>query len=163
MFLSKSADLRFVEAMDRTVALVGPGTGCAPFRSFLYHAHATSLQAERFLFVGNRSAQDYIYASDWNHFVQHKTLTHLFAAFSRDDTTTANYVGDLIRENPSLILRLLSSDATFFVCGSAGVHQNVLAALLDVIHMHGGKSRQEADALLHSLVESGRIVSEVWN
>lgn len=66
--------------------MIGPGTGVAPFRSFIYEAVAKECgDAETLhLYFGARNRfGDFHFVDDWNHLVADGKLS-LFTAFSRD-------------------------------------------------------------------------------
>lgn len=72
--------------------MIGPGTGCSPFRSYIQdqvHGEESDSSAaaekELCLFFGCRSSQsDFFFADEWLPLHQRGALRHLFCAFSRD-------------------------------------------------------------------------------
>lgn len=68
--------------------MVGPGTGLAPFRSFILHRHLESKKTgakpgEMVLYFGcRRSDQDYLYGKDLEAWAKEGIIT-LHTAFSR--------------------------------------------------------------------------------
>ena len=79
---------------DRPIIMVGPGTGVAPFRSFLFHRRATGAKGRAWLFFGHRrEAQDFFYRDELNGFLRDGTLTRLSLAWSREGASKV-YVQD---------------------------------------------------------------------
>lgn len=114
------------------VIMVGPGTGVAPFRSFVAEMHhlraqLSQMDALRFpkmiLFFGCRHSQkDYLYEDDWRTYVSQGTLSMMVTAFSRDQEAKV-YVQHRIREHGSALVRLLTvENAHVYVCGYVGVN-----------------------------------------
>lgn len=68
--------------------MVGPGTGCSPFRAFIDEERISwtrdNVQRQLSLFFGCRSkSKDFFFAEEWLPLQQEDRL-NLFCAFSRD-------------------------------------------------------------------------------
>ena len=62
--------------------MVGPGTGCAPFRSMIAERHG--IVSDLVLFFGCRNeSKDFFFKSEWTE-MKDKNELQLFVAFSRD-------------------------------------------------------------------------------
>ena len=80
------------------IVMVGPGTGVAPFRSFLLHRRAMQASGKAWLFFGHqRQACDFFYRDEFEAFLPGGTLTRLSTAWSRDGDKKV-YVQDRMRE-----------------------------------------------------------------
>ncbi|CAI8025626.1 NADPH-dependent diflavin oxidoreductase 1 [Geodia barretti] len=67
------------------LVMVGPGTGCAPFRALLEERNSQG-ESANMLFFGCRSATaDHFFATEWSEMVATGMLT-LYTAFSRDQS-----------------------------------------------------------------------------
>ena len=65
--------------------MVGPGTGVAPFRAFLFDRKATGATGKNWLFFGHqRSDCDFFYRDELNALKTSGLLTRLSLAWSRD-------------------------------------------------------------------------------
>ena len=65
--------------------MVGPGTGIAPFRSFLWQRHAMKAPGKSWLFFGHqREATDFFYRDELANLAASGALTRLSTAWSRD-------------------------------------------------------------------------------
>ena len=79
------------------IIMVGPGTGIAPFRSFLWHRQATKARGKAWLFFGHqREATDFFYRDEFEGFLAQGRLTKL-TTWSRDGAQKI-YVQDRMRE-----------------------------------------------------------------
>lgn len=69
---------------ETPVIMIGPGTGCAPFRSYIGDQMLDGECAELCLFFGCRSqSKDFFFAQEWLPLKERGSL-QLFCAFSRD-------------------------------------------------------------------------------
>ena len=79
--------------------MVGPGTGIAPFRSFIEERAVTKATGKTWLFFGDQhAATDYIYQDELEQYQKEGVLTKLDTAFSRD-TAQKVYVQNKMIEN----------------------------------------------------------------
>lgn len=162
IYLHKSPSFRLVEH-DRSIVMIGPGTGVAPFRAFLEERRAAGAKGKSWLFFGSRHrATDFLYQRDFESMVADKTLTRLDLAFSRDQDHKI-YVQHRMREQGADLYRFIDEGAVIYVCGDA--HQmapDVNAALVEVISREGGVSVEAARARLEQMIESGRYQKDVY-
>ncbi|XP_076454641.1 NADPH-dependent diflavin oxidoreductase 1-like [Babylonia areolata] len=159
----KAGTIAFPQDPATPVVMVGPGTGVAPFRSYI-HERAASGFGGSYLFFGCRGAdRDFYCRREWEALEQKNMLT-LFTAFSRDQEAKI-YVQDRILENGELIWRLLQEEAaSFFIAGNAKrMPDDVRAIVKTVIQQQGQRSEPEADAYLQSLERSRRWQLEAWS
>ncbi len=98
--------------------MVGPGTGVAPFRSFLFERDKLGHRGDTWLFFGARNQScDALYGSELEQLVTSGTLTRLDLAWSRDQGGC--YVQDRLRANADDIFAWLERGAHIYVCGDA--------------------------------------------
>jgi sulfite reductase (NADPH) flavoprotein alpha-component len=145
------------------IIMVGPGTGVAPFRSFLHERMATKASGRNWLFFGHqRSACDFFYEDELNAMKATGLLTRLSLAWSRDGDQKF-YVQDRMREVGRDLWAWLSEGAHFYVCGDAKrMAKDVERALVDIVAEHGGRSTDEAIAFLADLKKQGRYQQDVY-
>ena len=68
------------------IIMIGPGTGIAPFRAFLYERMATKAPGKNCLFFGHQKRDfDFFYEDELTGMKAAGVLTHLYLAWSRDD------------------------------------------------------------------------------
>ncbi|ELU06663.1 hypothetical protein CAPTEDRAFT_168710 [Capitella teleta] len=148
---------------DAPVIMVGPGTGCAPFRS-LIHERAHQGLSGALLFFGCRYQQkDFLCAREWQRLEEAGAL-RVVTAFSRDQEDKI-YVQHKITECGSLIWDLLSKQgAWFYVAGNAkNMPDSVRDALKKAAMTHGRLSEKDACNFLLDLDKSGRYQAETWS
>ncbi len=86
IYIQPNKKFRLPKQSDAPVIMIGPGTGIAPFRSFLHECHALGSTGRNWLFFGERSAAtDFLYRDELEAMHKDKHLTRLDLAFSRDE------------------------------------------------------------------------------
>ncbi|KAL0277497.1 UNVERIFIED_CONTAM: hypothetical protein PYX00_004752 [Menopon gallinae] len=148
------------------VIMIGPGTGVAPFRSYINEMVAIGKASSDnlILFFGCRYKDaDFHHAHEWLKLQNENKLT-LFTAFSRDQENKV-YVQHLIVENGLLVWELLSKrNAFIFIAGSSkNMPQGVRDAFYKVAQVHGGLDDVSAEKYLQGLERSGKYQTETWS
>ena len=145
------------------VIMVGPGTGIAPFRSFLWHRHAQKAPGKAWLFFGHqREATDFYYRDELDTLSRSGALTRLSTAWSRDGDTKV-YVQDRMREAGPELWAWLKSGAHFYVCGDAKrMAKDVETAIADIAEAHGHMSAAGAKDFISELKAAGRYQADVY-
>lgn len=148
---------------DTPIIMIGPGTGVAPFRSFMQEREERGARGPNWLFFGDQHfLTDFLYQTEWLSWRKSGLLTHLDVAFSRDQTEKI-YVQHRIREKSIEIWNWLQDGATIYVCGDAdNMAPDVNEALLDIISEHGQKSRDDATEYLRQLTRDKRYQRDVY-
>eukprot|EP00306_Pavlova_sp_CCMP459_P015741 CAMPEP_0185201602 /NCGR_PEP_ID=MMETSP1140-20130426/49482_1 /TAXON_ID=298111 /ORGANISM="Pavlova sp., Strain CCMP459" /LENGTH=266 /DNA_ID=CAMNT_0027768993 /DNA_START=1 /DNA_END=801 /DNA_ORIENTATION=+ len=180
-------ELRLPKSLATPIIMVGPGTGVAPFISFLYErraaakaqgAGAAARLGPAHLFFGcQHRVGDFLFDKELVRLQEDGSLTQLHTAFSRDAMDTAasgewrnvrlnvNYVQDLFYMSAPEIARLITKEgAHLYICGdgramAADVHRELVATLQNEC---GFASAVEADTLLSGLATEGRYTREIW-
>ena len=147
----------------RPIIMVGPGTGVAPFRSFLWHRRMIKAAGKAWLFFGHQhEATDFFYRDELEGFLSSRTLTKLSTAWSRDGARKV-YVQDRMREAGAELWAWLRSGAHFYVCGDAKrMAKDVETALAQIATTHGNMSESVANDFVAKLEASGRYQADVY-
>lgn len=145
------------------IIMIGPGTGVAPFRSFVAERKATGAKGKNWLFFGDQHLRtDFLYQSEWLHMRREGTLQRLDVAWSRDGAEKV-YVQNRIRENGRELYDWLEQGAHLYVCGDASrMAPDVHHALAGVIGDIGGHAPEESLHYLSDLVRQGRYQRDVY-
>lgn len=148
---------------DAPVIMVGPGTGIAPFRSFIEDRAATGAKGKNWLFFGDQHfTTDFLYQLEWQQYLKDGVLSRLDTAFSRDQEEKI-YVQTRMLEAGKDLYDWLENGASFYVCGDASRMANdVHQALLAIVATHGGKSAEEAEAYIKKLQKDRRYCRDVY-
>jgi len=145
------------------VIMVGPGTGVAPFRSFVMDRATRGAAGRNWLFFGDqRRDTDFLYADEWADYLKSGVLTRLDLAFSRDQAAKV-YVQDRMRENAAELWKWLQAGAYFYVCGDAKrMAKDVDATLHAIVAEQGGLSPEAAVDWVKQLKKDGRYQRDVY-
>jgi len=141
------------------VVLVGPGTGVAPFRSFILEDKKNGRPCSLFFGCRNKDA-DFFFSKEWS---DNKFL-HLVTAFSRDQEDKI-YVQHRIEENHELLCDLiLKNNGWFYVAGnSKNMPTQVKDALVSAIASeHGLGNLEEAKKHVEKMEINSKYQTETW-
>jgi len=163
VYVHKAHGFTLPQDDNTPIIMVGPGTGIAPFRSFLFHRQATRGQGRTWLFFGHqREAQDFFYRDELHAFLLDGTLTRLSAAWSRDGAHKV-YVQDRMLQAGPELWSWLKAGANFYVCGDAKrMAKDVEAALTDISAKAGQMSHAAACDFIAELRATGRYQADVY-
>jgi len=150
-------------AADKDIIMIGPGTGIAPFRSFLAERDSTGASGRNWLFFGDQKfASDFLYQTEFQNWVQTGVLNKINVAFSRDQQHKI-YVQHKILRHGAEFYEWLQSGAYIYICGAKEpMSADVENAILEVIRQFGNKKDNEAVAYLEKLKEEGRYMKDVY-
>jgi len=148
---------------DKAIIMVGPGTGIAPFRSFLQQREAEQAKGRNWLFFGNPNFNtDFLYQTELQKHLKSGLLTQIDVAFSRDQEQKI-YVQDRLRENAAQVWQWLEQGAFFYVCGDMSrMAKEVELALLQIIEQQGNNTQSQAKEYLKQLKKQARYQRDVY-
>ena len=163
VYLQKAHGFALPDDPAKPIIMVGPGTGIAPFRSFLWQRQAVQAPGKCWLFFGHqRQTTDFLYRQELEALSEAGTLTRLSTAWSRDGDRKV-YVQDRMREAGAELWSWLEEGAHFYVCGDAKrMAKDVDTALAAIAVAHGGKSESGARDFLAGLRATGRYQADVY-
>jgi sulfite reductase (NADPH) flavoprotein alpha-component len=163
IFLHANAQFRLPEDTSAPVIMIGPGTGIAPFRSFLEERQALGETGDNWLFFGEQREQlDFLYREQLQAMHKDGVLTHLDTAFSRDQARKI-YVQDRMQERAADLYAWLERGAYFYVCGDATrMAKDVETALLDVIAKGSNGTLDHAAEYLSNMKKQKRYQRDVY-
>lgn len=162
-YFSPNKSFKIPENGDLPIIMVGPGTGIAPFRSFLEAREMTGATGDNWLFFGDRNAStDFIYREEVEAMQASGLLTKLSLAFSRDQEEKI-YVQTRMKEQGAELFAWLERGGYFYICGDAyRMAKDVDKALHEIVAEHGNMSEDEATAYVNQLKKDKRYVRDVY-
>lgn len=148
---------------DASMIMIGPGTGIAPFRSFLHERRALGHKGRNWLFFGERSAAtDFLYRDELSSMHSDGHLTRLNTAFSRDQKERI-YVQHRMSENSGALWAWLQEGASVYVCGDAKkMAKDVHATLCFIAESEGGMTVEQAQEYVASIKDQHRYHRDVY-
>ncbi|MBL7477576.1 MULTISPECIES: assimilatory sulfite reductase (NADPH) flavoprotein subunit [Bacillus] len=163
VFIQPNKNFKLPENPEAPIIMVGPGTGVAPFRSFMQKREETGAPGKSWMFFGDQHfVTDFLYQTEWQKWLSDGVLTKMDVAFSRD-TEEKVYVQHRMLEHSKELFEWLEEGAAFYVCGDKNnMAKDVQNALLEIIEKEGGKSREEAEAYLAEMKKQKRYQRDVY-
>ncbi len=163
-FIKAGLGFRLPEPADETpIIMCGPGTGIAPFRSFLQERQATGAKGKAWLLFGEiNRATCFFYEKEWDAYLADGTLSRIDTAFSRDQAQKL-YVQHRMLENSRTVYDWLEQGAIFYVCGDATrMATDVDNALREIVAKEGGKSPEQVNEYMEALKTAKRYRRDVY-
>lgn len=163
VYVQRNDNFKLPTDPQTPLIMIGPGTGIAPFRSFLEEREELNCEGETWLFFGDQHyVTDFLYQVEWQQWLENGTLTRMDVAFSRD-TEEKVYVQHKMIEKSRELYEWLEKDAVIYVCGdekhmATDVH-NTLAIILEE---EGGMSPLEAENYLTEMQKQKRYQRDVY-
>jgi sulfite reductase (NADPH) flavoprotein alpha-component len=150
-------------APEKDVIMIGPGTGIAPFRSFLAERDSIGATGKNWLFFGDQHfTTDFLYQTEIQAWAQTGVLTRVNTAFSRDQTQKV-YVQHRMLQQAAGLFQWLESGAHLYLCGAKEpMSVDVENTLLEIIRKEGSRTPAQAAGYLDELKETGRFAKDVY-
>jgi sulfite reductase (NADPH) flavoprotein alpha-component len=148
---------------DKDIIMIGPGTGIAPFRSFLFHRDTEGATGKNWLFFGDHYfATDFLYQSELLSLFDTGSLTKINTAFSRDQKEKL-YVQHRMLQQSKELFNWIESGAHLYICGCKDrMAKDVEHTLIEIISNEGSLSEAAAVEYLDKLEEEGRFAKDVY-
>ncbi|WP_100753824.1 assimilatory sulfite reductase (NADPH) flavoprotein subunit [Vibrio salilacus] len=163
VFVENNNNFKLPQDDNTPMIMIGPGTGIAPFRSFIQDRDNRDAQGKNWLFFGDRTfTQDFLYQVEWQKYLKSGVLNRLDVAFSRDQGEKV-YVQHRILENAQQVWQWIQQGAYIYVCGDATrMAKDVHEALVHVVEQQGQLSRDDAEEFINELRKAKRYQRDVY-
>ncbi len=147
-------------ADDQNIIMIGPGTGVAPFRCFVWERDATGASGKNWLFFSNKNfTTDFYYQTEWQDWFGTGVLTNINVAFANQH----QHITQKIAEQGDQLFSWLQNGASLYLCGEKEpLSKEIETSLLQVFQKCGGKTTDEAIAFFDELKASGRYMKDVY-
>ncbi|MGY6211699.1 assimilatory sulfite reductase (NADPH) flavoprotein subunit [Cytobacillus firmus] len=163
VFIQHNENFKLPENPETPIIMVGPGTGIAPFRSFMQEREENGAEGKSWLFFGDQHfVTDFLYQTEWQKWLMDGVLSKLDVAFSRDDDEKV-YVQHRMQENSRELFQWLEQGAAVYICGDEkNMAHDVHNTLIDIIEKEGGMSREQAAEYLADMQKNKRYQRDVY-
>lgn len=161
------AGFRLPQDASVPLIMIGPGTGLAPFRSFLQERatqkrEGATLGPAMLFFGCRRPDQDFLYADELKAHAA-DGIVELHTAFSRMEGQTKTYVQDLVRAQQDRVWSLIEAGAIVYICGDGGkMEPDVKRALVEIYCARKNASQEQGEAWINEMGAGNRYVLDVW-
>ena len=154
---------------EQPVIMSGLGTGLAPFKAIVEEKMWQMQQGMKigkiFLFLGSRhKREEYLFGELWEAYKDAGIITHIGAAFSRDQPQKI-YIQDRIREClDELKKAFVDEEGSFYLCGPTWPVPDITKALQDILAADAEEKNIKIDLnnAIEELKESSRYILEVY-
>ncbi|GJC89645.1 sulfite reductase [NADPH] flavoprotein component [Colletotrichum liriopes] len=165
----KPSVMKLPTSSKAPLIMAGLGTGLAPFRAFVQYRALQKSRGEEIgsilLYLGSRhQREEYLYGEEWEAYVDAGVITHLGAAFSRDQPRKI-YIQDRMRESMrDVVQSYIRDEGSFYLCGPTWPVPDVTDVLMEAINTEAKMSGKKVNARneIEKLKEDGRYVLEVY-
>ncbi|MDA1475858.1 assimilatory sulfite reductase (NADPH) flavoprotein subunit [Bacillus changyiensis] len=163
VYIQANQNFKLPENSDTPIVMVGPGTGVAPFRSFMQEREETGATGKSWMFFGDQHfVTDFLYQTEWQNWLKTGVLTKMDVAFSRDSAEKI-YVQHRMLEHSKELFEWLEEGAVFYVCGDKKkMAKDVHHTLLEILQKEGNMSFEKAEAYLTELKQQKRYQRDVY-
>lgn len=166
----KPSVMKLPKLPEQPIVMSGLGTGLAPFKAFIEEKIWQQSQGqtigEIYLYMGSRhKKEEYLYGELWEAYKLAGILTHIGAAFSRDQPEKI-YIQDKIRSSiEDLTDAIVTKNGSFYLCGPTWPVPDITACLEDIVKngaRREGKEIKDAAKVVEDMKEDGRYILEVY-
>ncbi|MBU8748173.1 assimilatory sulfite reductase (NADPH) flavoprotein subunit [Bacillus subtilis] len=163
VYVQHNQNFKLPKDPETPIIMVGPGTGVAPFRSFMQEREETGAEGKAWMFFGDQHfVTDFLYQTEWQNWLKDGVLTKMDVAFSRD-TEEKVYVQHRMLEHSAELFEWLQEGAAVYICGDEKhMAHDVHHTLLEIIEKEGNMSREEAEAYLADMQQQKRYQRDVY-
>ncbi|KAA9028397.1 assimilatory sulfite reductase (NADPH) flavoprotein subunit [Niallia endozanthoxylica] len=163
IYIQKNDNFKLPNNPDTPIIMVGPGTGVAPFRSFMQEREEIGAEGKSWMFFGDQHfVTDFLYQTEWQKWLKDGVLTKMDVAFSRDMDEKV-YVQHRMLEHSKELFEWLEEGANVYICGDEkNMAKDVHNTLIEIIEKEGGMSREKAEAYLASMQQQKRYQRDVY-
>ncbi len=163
VYIQHNQNFKLPENPDTPIIMVGPGTGVAPFRSFMQEREEIGAEGKSWMFFGDQHfVTDFLYQTEWQKWLKDRVLTKMDVAFSRD-TEEKVYVQHRMKEHSKELFEWLEQGAVVYICGDEKhMAHDVHQSLIDIIEKEGGLSREKAESYLADMQQTKRYQRDVY-
>jgi len=156
--------------LSTPLVMVGPGTGVAPFKSFIQDRSIKALSAqeplgESVLFFGCRnSSKDFLYGDEFTCLTTQPNFHfNLVTAFSRDQDSKVYVQHKIAQEHAHLFDLIVNKGAFFYVAGNAKLMPEAVQKAVRNILICGGMTEKDADEYIKQMDLTKRYQVETWS
>ncbi|MER3125236.1 assimilatory sulfite reductase (NADPH) flavoprotein subunit [Bacillus pumilus] len=163
VYIQHNQNFKLPEDSDAPIIMVGPGTGIAPFRSFMQEREEIGASGKSWLFFGDQHfVTDFLYQTEWQKWLKDGVLTKMDVAFSRDSEEKV-YVQHQMKKQSKELFEWLEQGAYVYVCGDEKhMAHDVHHTLLSIIQEEGAMSKEKAESYLANLQQQKRYQRDVY-
>jgi sulfite reductase (NADPH) flavoprotein alpha-component len=150
-------------ADDKDVIMIGPGTGIAPFRSFVAERDSLGATGRNWLFFAEEKfTTDFLYQTEWQNWFSTGVLTKVSLAFT-NDAEEKFLIHQKLYQQAAELFEWIRSGATVYLCGEKEpMGKEVEATLLTIFEEQGKFNKEDALKYFEQLKNEGRYIKDLY-
>lgn len=149
-------------APDKDIIMIGPGTGIAPFRSFMAERDTTAASGRNWLFFSEENfTTDFLYQTEWQSLFETAALTKVSLAFKNGSDNSPSLADKIVLQGKELF-EWLEQGAYLYLCGEkepAG--KAIEEALLKVFSKETG-NEASGNTYFETLKKENRYAKDLY-
>ncbi len=161
-FIQTNKRFRLPDA-DKDIIMIGPGTGIAPFRSFVAERDSLGATGRNWLFFGeDKFTTDFLYQTEWQNWFSTGVLTKISLAFTNG--AADNFpVHQKMYQQAAELFSWIRSGATVYLCGEKEpMGKEVEATLTRILEEQGNTNKEDAIKYFEQLKQEGRFIKDLY-
>ncbi len=149
-------------APEKDIIMIGPGTGIAPFRSFVAERDSTGAVGKNWLFFSeNQFTTDFLYQTEWQSWFETDTLTKVSLSFKNGSEHTVSLADKIVTQGKELF-EWLEQGAYLYLCGEKEPTGKAIEdALLKVFQTQTGSEASGID-YFENLKKQNRYAKDLY-
>ena len=149
-------------AAEKDIIMIGPGTGIAPFRSFVAERDSTGAVGKNWLFFSeDQFTTDFLYQTEWQSWFETDTLTKVSLSFNNGAEYTVSLADKIIAQGKELF-DWLEQGAYLYLCGEKEPAGKAIEdALLKVFQTQTGSEASGID-YFENLKKQNRYAKDLY-
>lgn len=161
-FIQPNKRFKLVEPI-KDIIMIGPGTGIAPFRSFVAERDATGASGRNWLFFGDQHfTTDFSYQTEWQNWFSTGVLTKISLAFSRDQKDKI-YVQHRMLEQAKELYEWIDNGAIIYLAGTKNpMGKAVENTLVQIIKEQGNKTEEAAVQYFEKMKDELQFMEDLY-
>ncbi len=150
-------------ADDKDIIMIGPGTGIAPFRSFVAERDSIGATGRNWLFFGeDQFTTDFLYQTEWQDWFGTDVLTKISLAFTNGAEEKFGIEQKIYKQRAELF-QWIQAGATVYLCGEKEpMGKDVETTLLKVFEKEGKLDKEAAVKYFEQLKTEGRYIKDLY-
>jgi len=162
VYIEKNKAFKLPNDPQTPIVMVGPGTGIAPFRSFVEERSLIGGNKNWLFFGDQHFNTDFLYQLEWQRYLKNKKIEKLDVAFSRDQKEKI-YVQHRMLENSKELYKWIQEGAHIYVCGDEKhMSKDVHNTLIEIIKTEGGITLEKSEEYVKNMQKSKRYQEDVY-
>lgn len=149
-------------APEKDIIMIGPGTGIAPFRSFVAERDSTGAVGKNWLFFSeDQFTTDFLYQTEWQSWFETDTLTKVSLSFKNGSEHAVSLADKIIAQGKELF-EWLEQGACLYLCGEKEPTGKAIEdALLKVFQTQTGSEASGID-YFENLKKQNRYAKDLY-